>query len=294
LTGITLGLLMLAGTAVSNMTTGGPPDAAYQNDNYQVPPPDTSPPPLPQPETYTEAEQLLTDNPIYEQSTPAPVRCEAKPVDVSSAGDRALEAHFTELMECLVRVWQPPVESAQWQLVRPTVTIYGQEITTRCGKSSVNAFYCGADQQIYYSNLLDESVPVVAREKWAADVVMAHEFAHALQARTAILISSSALGQQAEDEGTELAFSRRLETQADCFSGMFLRSVKDALDIQDSDVQGILDVYNAVGDDTLSGDRNIVGNHGLGRSREYWGQTGLDTAEVGSCNTYTAKANLVR
>jgi predicted metalloprotease len=285
---------MLAGTVVSNVASGQPAETSYQNEDYQVPPPDTSPPALPQPETYSEAEQLLTDNPIYDQTTPAPVRCDADPVDVDSASDRALQSHFTELMECLVRVWQPPVEAARWQLVRPTVTIYGREITTRCGKSEVNAFYCGADQQIYYSNRLDDAVPVVSRDKWAADVVMAHEFAHALQARTAILISSSALGQQAEDERTELAFSRRLETQADCFSGMSLRSIGESLEIEQSDIRGILEVYNAVGDDTLSGDRNIVGNHGLGRSREYWGQTGLNTGEVGSCNTYTAKADLVR
>ena len=297
-TGITVGLLMLAGTVVSNLAAGSGSDSgsdtAYQNDQYQVPPPDDTPPALPQPETYSEAEQLLTDNPIYDQTTPAPVRCEARPVDVGSARDRALQTHFTELMECLVRVWQPPVEAARWQLVRPTVTIYGREITTRCGKSEVNAFYCGADQQIYYSNRLDEAVPVVARERWAADVVMAHEFAHALQARTAILISSSALGQQSEDKSTELAFSRRLETQADCFSGMSLRSISEALQIESSDIRGILDVYNAVGDDTLSGDRNIVGNHGLGRSREYWGETGLNTGDVGACNTFTAESDLVR
>lgn len=293
LTGVVLGLLMLAGMAASNRASA-PVDAAYQNESYQVPPPDTRPPAIPQPETYGEAEQLLTANPFYGQTTPEPVRCAAAPIDVGSASDRALESHFTQLMECLVRVWQPPVEGAQWKLVRPTVTIYGREITTRCGKTGVNAFYCGADQQVYYSNRLDDAVPVVATDKWAADVVMAHEFGHALQARTAILVSSSALGAQSGDQATELAFSRRLETQADCLSGMFMRSVSTALQIQPSDTQGILDVYNAVGDDTLSGNRNIVGNHGLARSREHWGQTGLESGDVGSCNTYTAKANLVR
>jgi predicted metalloprotease len=294
MTGVVLGLLMLAGQTVSNLSAGGSTDTSYQNENYQVPPPDTSPPPIPQPETYEEAEQLLVANPFYEQTVPTPVRCDADPIDVSSASDRALESHFTELMECLVRVWQPPVEGADWQIVRPTVTIYGREVTTRCGKSGVNAFYCGADQQVYYSNFLDDAIPVVATDKWGADVVMAHEFGHALQARTAILISSQALGQQAGEESAELTFSRRLEVQADCLSGMFLRAVSSSLQIEQSDVRGILDVYNAVGDDTVSGDPRIVGNHGLARSREYWGQTGLDTADVGSCNTYTAKTSLVR
>ena len=295
-TGVLLGLLMLGALTVSNLAGGGggSNDTAYQNDDYQVPPPDTSPPAIPQPETYAEAEQLLVANPFYEQTAPAPVRCEAEPIDVSSASDGELEDHFNGLMECLVRVWQPPVEGAGWQIVRPTVTVYGQEVTTRCGKSGVNAFYCGADQQVYYSNRLDDAVPVVATDKWGADVVMAHEFGHALQARTAILISSQALGQQAGDESTELTFSRRLEVQADCLSGMFLRSVSGSLQIKPADVRGILDVYRAVGDDTVSGDESILGNHGLARSREYWGQTGLNNGDVGRCNTYTAKAVLVR
>jgi predicted metalloprotease len=293
LAGIALGLVLMASTAVSNMTST-PSDAAYQNDQYQVPPPDTTPPPLPQPETYEEAETLLTQNPFYQQAAPVPVRCTSQPINVRTASNAQLESHFTGLMECLLRVWQPPVEAAQFQLVRPTVTIYGSSITTKCGKADVNAFYCGADQQVYYSNQLDEGVPIVARDKWAADVVMAHEFGHALQARTAILISSSALGQQANDESTQLSFSRRLETQADCFSGMFIRSVSESLGVQESDQQGILEVYDAVGDDTLSRDPNIVGNHGRGRSRQYWGNVGLGTSDVGACNTYTANSSLVR
>jgi predicted metalloprotease len=299
LAALAVGLFMMTSTTLSNLTTSDPasssePAGPYQNEDYQVPPPDTTPPPIPQPETYEEAQALLTQNPFYDQATPDPVRCDSDPIQVDRASDARLERHFDDLMACLVRVWQPPVEGAQWQIVRPTVTIYGSEITTKCGKSGVNAFYCGADQQVYYSNRLDDAVPVVSRDRWAADVVMAHEFGHALQARTAILISSQALGQEAGSEAEQLQFSRRLETQADCLSGMFINSVAESFGVEQADVRGILEVYRAVGDDTLSGERNIQGNHGLGRSREYWGGTGLETNDVGACNTYTARSSLVR
>ena len=293
LAGLGLGLLLMAGNVAGNVSSPAP-SGTYQNDQYQVPPPDASPPALPQPETYEEARSLLTDNPFYAQTAPAPVRCEQEPLDVSRASDRELKTHFEELMACLVRVWEPPVVGAKFKIVRPTVTIYGRSITTKCGKAEVNAFYCGADQQVYYSNLLDESVPIVAQNTWAADVVLAHEFGHALQARTAILISSQALSQQADDESTQLLYSRRLETQADCFSGMFMRSVSAALGISQSDTDGIMDVYTAVGDDTLSGRADIEGNHGLGRSRRYWGSAGLDSDQVSTCNTYSAADRLVR
>ena len=180
-----LGLLLLAVILVTLAALGGlvitgltlePSNAAYQNDDYRVPPPDTSPPPIPVPETYQQAEQWITQSTFYNQTAPAPVRCNSQPINVSTATDAQLKAHFEGLMECLVRVWEPPVTSAGFIIVRPTVTIYGEELTTKCGKSDVNAFYCTADQQVYYSNLLPEALEAVKRNKWTADIVMAHEF----------------------------------------------------------------------------------------------------------------------
>ena len=64
--------------------------------------------------------------------------------------------------------------------------------------------------------------------------------------------------------------------------------------MQQQDSDGILAIYVAIGDDTLSGDPKVLGNHGLARSRKYWGTTGLLTSAVGKCNTFVAPPNLVR
>jgi uncharacterized protein len=290
---ILLTLAALGGLVITGLTLE-PSNVAYQNDDYQVPPPDTSPPPIPVPETYQQAEQWITQSTFYNQTAPAPVRCNSQPINVSTATDAQLKAHFEGLMECLVRVWEPPVTSAGFIIVRPTVTIYGEELTTKCGKSGVNAFYCTADQQVYYSNLLPEFLQPINRNKWTADIVMAHEFGHALQARTGILISAHALGQNSGDEGIDLQYMRRLETQADCFSGMFVRAVSQSIGVQQQDEDGILEIYVAIGDDTLSGKHDVVGNHGLARSRKYWGTVGLTTSAVAPCNTFIAPSKLVR
>ena len=114
-----------------------------------------------------------------------------------------------------------------------------QELTTKCGRTGVNAFYCTADQQVYYSNLLPQALPgEVRNNKWTADIVMAHEFGHAVQGRTGILVSGHALGQESGDEGTALRYMRRLETQADCFSGMFVRSVSLSLECNNKTSMG--------------------------------------------------------
>jgi hypothetical protein len=290
---IIIGLIAVAGFAITGLNSEAP-NVAYQNDNYRVPPPERNPPPIPVPQTYDQAEQWITKSAFYSQTTPVPVRCDSQPINVSTASDAQLKSHFEGLMECLVRVWEPPITNAGFIIVRPTVTIYGEELTTKCGKSGVNAFYCSADQQVYYSNLLPEALPTVRRNKWTADIVMAHEFGHALQGRTGILISAAALGQDSGDKGTELQYTRRLETQADCFSGMFMRSVSQSIGVEQQDLDGILQIYVAIGDDELSGNPDIVGNHGLGRSREYWGNTGLSTSDVGKCNTFVVPSKFVR
>jgi uncharacterized protein len=290
---IGLGLLALAGVTFTGVSSEQS-NLAYQNDDYQVPPPDLTPPPLPVPQTYDEAVGYITENPFYDQTAPLPVRCDSRPINVATASDNQLDKHFEGLMECLVRFWQPPVTAAGFVIVRPTVTVYDSEITTKCGKAEINAFYCSADQQIYFSNRLAEGVTVVRRERWAADVVMAHEFGHALQARTAILISSHALGANSNDKSTELELSRRTETQADCFSGMFVRGVSQSLGVEQSDLEGIKETYVAVGDDVLTGRAEVVGNHGRAKSRRYWGLIGLGTSDVGKCNTFTAEESLVR
>ena len=288
-----LGLASIVGLVVAGLNAESS-TVAYQNENYRVPPPDTNPPPIPIPETYEQAEQWITQSRFYGQTVPVPVRCNSQPINVTTASDAQLKAHFEGLMECLVRVWEPPVTNAGFIIVRPTVTIYGEELTTKCGKSGVNAFYCTADQQVYYSNLLPEALPAVRRNKWTADVVMAHEFGHALQGRTGILISAHALGQNSGSEATDLQYTRRLETQADCFSGMFIRAVSQSMGVQQQDLDGILAIYYAIGDDTLSGRPDVVGNHGLARSRQYWGNMGLSTSNIGQCNTFVVPASQVR
>ncbi len=44
----------------------------------------SNPPPIPVPQTYEEAEQLITKNPFYAQTVPVPVRCNSQPIDVTT------------------------------------------------------------------------------------------------------------------------------------------------------------------------------------------------------------------
>ena len=289
---IALALLAIAGLVLASRLVG-PTEVAYANDDYQVPPPEANPPPILIPETADQLTQWLEANAIYGRTMPAPVRCNSVPIDVQTADATELKSHFDGLIECLVRAWQPPVTEAGFLITRPTITIYGDHITTKCGDSGVNAFYCSADQQLYYSTQLPVAFGNL-RGKWAADVVMAHEYGHLIQGRTGLFAAGIIASQQAGSTEAGLIFRRRLETQADCMSATFIRSVSRSLNIQQQDVDEILTSYEAVGDDVISGQPDINGDHGLARSRRYWGNVGLVTGAIGQCNTFTADDTLVR
>ena len=159
----------------------------------------------------------------------------------------------------------------------------------------MNAFYCSADQQIYFSNLLPQAVPIVADQQVGGRRgdgarVRARDPGSDRDSWSA----PHALAQNAGSERESNQLIRRLETQADCFSGIYMRSVSRSLGVQQSDLRGIQDTYVAVGDDTITGEPDVEGNHGLARTREFWGTTGLGTSDIGKCNTFSAPAAQVR
>jgi predicted metalloprotease len=263
--------------------------------NVDVPAPDRNPPALPAPKTYDQATTWMKSNAIYNESVIVPTACQLDKIDVSTASKAALETHLNKLTACLWTVWNPPITSADFELPRPTVTVYGAGVTTACGESeSHNAFYCSADQQIYYAQDLYEILPRALRSQpFVAETVLAHEFGHAIQARTGILISESAWQQKSSDSKAA-EYSRRAETQADCMGGLFIHAVEDASGMSAQDLSNLKSLSSSIGDDSLTGDPNIVGDHGLSKSRVYWFSLGLAQASVGTCNTFVAPSDKVR
>jgi predicted metalloprotease len=293
LIGITL--LALAGLVVAGVVSR-PVVVPYQNEDYQVPDADLHPPQVPIPETLAEAETWTRTNALYGQTAPVPVNCVLEPIDVATADDALLKSHFEKLMGCLVRVWQPPLTAAGFQIYRPTVTIYGDEVANACGAGKMphNAFYCGVDQQVYWSRTLGGDLVPMSVDRWAGDEVLGHEFGHAIQGRTGILYAEHMIRKAAPTDSDSLRSNRRLETQADCFAGMFVRSVSRSLGYEQKDLAAIEKGFADSGDEHFLKDPNAEGNHGRSASRVYWGTTGLGTSAAGSCNTFIAPPALVR
>lgn len=261
----------------------------------EVPAPDYDPPAIPQPQTYDQATRWLVDNSVYDQTIAVPTGCTVPEVNITTASAAVLTEHLNDLTACLVRVWQQPLAQAGYQLPRPPVTVYTEPITTGCGAiDEVNAVYCAADQRIYYAKPLYQVFPKAQqRARFVAEMVIAHEFGHTIQARTGILVSSMAWEQESSTREANV-FSRRLETQADCLSGMFTTAVADASGLSATELANLQKVAYALGDDVLTGQAGYEGNHGSGKARQRWFTAGQQSDDLATCNTYSVPASQVR
>ncbi|MCL1923302.1 MAG: neutral zinc metallopeptidase [Propionibacteriaceae bacterium] len=263
--------------------TPAPPGA------YVPRPADLNPDEPPMPRTDNDLRFALLENPLYAQ-TITPIDCHMTDVDLVKGSPAAIEAHMNEFMECLMTTWHEPVTAANFSLPRPSVTVYTYEINTRCGQVPMyNAVYCSADQQVYYAkNLIEAFPPQLRQSRYVAESVIAHEFGHAIQYRTMILMSQSALANSASTNAEAMDTSRRLEMQADCFAGLYLHSISDSTGLTVKDRENIEAMFASLG-----GNSPYKDDHGMGTNRAAWAKKGLNNWSPGVCNTFTASEESV-
>ena len=268
-----------------------PEDAGgYKNDDYVVPEADPKPPRVPKPETYGEATDWLENNPIYAGQVPVPVRCEVDTVPAKSSAAK-LSRYLNDLTACLMRVWANEITDAGYYAARPTVYVYNADSgRTPCGRlKPQNAFYCVGNKQIYYSEDFYEIMPQFKGEWVVPLYAVAHEFGHGIQGFTGIERAEDAWERRYDKDGNEwgaLEMLRRLEFQADCFTGQFAGAVGLSLGITDEEYETLLQIAVAIGDDTMTGDTEFVGDHGRGYNRRAWFETGFRNGPIGTCNSF--------
>ena len=267
----------------------------YANEGYVPAPATNNPAPLPEPKLDDTVDELLENNSLYAQQIASPVRCEMEPIDAHAAEDHELEAHIDQLNGCLMAIWDPAFAGTEYELVRPRANVYGESVVTPCNSGETmgpNALYCPANQEVYWSTELSKEVPEYG-QPMVLDMVMAHEFAHGVQARVNIgLAWQYEAGQVTEREA--LTMSRRSETQADCMAGMALSAMALSRNITNDEFDNIIAATKAGGADVGSGDPTIESTHPHSDTRDYWMRQGLNSTGVGTCNSWVAPEAHVR
>jgi predicted metalloprotease len=175
---------------------------------------------------------------------------------------------------------------------RAKLVLYRGATDTGCGvgQAASGPFYCPADQRVYldlsfYRDMEDQ---LRAGGDFAWAYVIAHEVGHHVQN---LLGTERKVRQlRADDPGNGNTLSVRLELQADCYAGVWARSVFDQL--QDGDVEEAMTASQAVGDDRLqrNAGRRVDPDsftHGSSAQRLRWFRTGEEQGEPADCDTFS-------
>lgn len=174
-------------------------------------------------------------------------------------------------------------------------------ISTRCGQASsaMGPFYCPADQTVYldlafFEDMLEGQLGATGGD-FAEAYVIAHEYGHHIQNLTGVLT-----GAQSQQTGPKSP-GVRVELQADCYAGVWAHHATTVADdggepfiteLTGEDIAEAINAAQTVGDDYIQQRTQGRVNpeqwtHGSAEQRTEWFQTGLDSGQMSSCDTFT-------
>lgn len=196
-------------------------------------------------------------------------------------------------------VWHQLFKEAGGEYRDPKLVLFRGAVPTACGRgeAATGPFYCPSDQKVYidlgfYDVLRDR---LGAPGDFAQAYVIAHEVGHHVQNLMGTSAKVEAMRQRVSQTQYN-ALSVRLELQADCYAGVWANHAQQARQIIESgDVEEALNAASQIGDDTLQ--RNASGHvspesftHGSSQQRMTWFKRGMDSGDVGQCNTFAKGA----
>ncbi|MEV6609271.1 neutral zinc metallopeptidase [Kutzneria sp. NPDC051319] len=232
----------------------------------------------------------LGDNPLFTAQGPTSVTCTLpRWQSVSSASN----AYFTAALPCLDRAWQPVLQSVKLPFHEPKLAFpSGKTWSSPCGSVSQEeaaAFYCNGDQTLYMpiSGLQTDEI---GNRPGAYLAVFAHEYGHFVQDLSGVLTAAHKQEYNGVDPDSPAALevSRRIELQAQCFSGLFLAAAAGHGSVDNTVAR---DAQNTQDRGDQPGERR---DHGTSEHASAWWTQGFVKKTVAQCNTWVASSSDVQ
>ena len=216
--------------------------------------------------------------------------------DDANADDNCRMADAADSLDVL---WADQFDSGYRQ---PDVVLYTGSTDSACGTASnaVGPFYCPSDESIY----VDTDFFATLRSDFGATAgplaqmyVLAHEWGHHISNIT------GDLAQVGNDTGAASG-SVRLELQADCYAGAWVRDASTTVasngttfmqPVTTDEIRDALNAAAAVGDDNIqqrAGQRvnPDAFSHGSSEQRQRWFATGFEQG-ANACDTFSVPAS---
>jgi predicted metalloprotease len=183
------------------------------------------------------------------------------------------------------------------QYERPKLVLFTGSVRTACGSASsaVGPFYCPGDHKVYLDLGFFQQMQTRFHEAgdFARAYVIAHEVGHHVQNLTGVFDKVSEARRRGASLEGATGLSVRQELQADCFAGVWANKTNQRQQwMQPGDVESAINAATSIGDDTLqeqSQGRVVPDSftHGTSAQRVHWFKAGLESGDVGQCNTFS-------
>ncbi|MDC9825753.1 zinc metallopeptidase [Devosia sp. ZB163] len=211
----------------------------------------------------------------------------------TAAGEDELADFVGVVVKDTENLWGKVFQENNLTYRPPTVVLFSGTTQSACGaaQSESGPFYCPNDKKVY----IDLSFYDQLRRQFGAPgdfaqaYVIAHEIGHAVQDQTGVLPEFNRARATMSQE-QQNAYSVRVELQADCYAGVWANYANRQNYLEQGDVEEAINAANAIGDDTLTrgqvSSRNFT--HGTSEQRMAWLKRGMQTGDVGQCDTFNA------
>jgi len=240
---------------------------------------------------------LGVDPRMLTQVMPPEQRVQQQPAGQQPSADDPLREFVSVVLADTEDVWNDLFRRGGEQYREPVLVLFTGAVQSACGmaESAVGPFYCPADQKVYidlgfYQDLRSR---FDAPGDFAQAYVIAHEVGHHVQNLLGIAGKVHERRQRVP-EAEANALSVRLELQADCLAGVWAHHAHRTRQIlEQGDVEEALNAAAQIGDDRMQmRGRGYVApdsfTHGSGDQRVRWFRQGLESGDMGRCDTFSA------
>jgi predicted metalloprotease len=191
------------------------------------------------------------------------------------------------------RSWTELLASGPQPYRKAKLVLFTDRTSSGCGSASsaVGPFYCPPDQKVYIdlSFYQELSRRFGAPGDFAQAYVIAHEVGHHVQNLLGIERRVRSSGGPREGQDSNAV---KLELQADCFAGLWGRSLYEQGVLEDGDLEEGITAAEAVGDDRIQ--EKTQGRvdpesftHGTSEQRRSWFRKGYDSGDISECDTFS-------
>ena len=209
--------------------------------------------------------------------------------------DSSLASYGKKLVGCLVKAFAQPLAAYGIELTTPKIKVYRNTIKTPCGRfgqKDAPAYYCSATRTIYWPVSADDGNEAYTFARLGYLGLVAHEFGHHMQSASGMLRDYGQRSYLTKSRSQRYLLSRRLELQAQCFEGVFLAVTAESIRLSSNDRYQLRIWHAYTGDEDPPTSRKP--DHGSSAAQIRWLNRGLDSADFGRCNTWTAKKKSVK